>query len=69
MPNKLVGLRVSIGKTQAEFAKLLGITQGTYSKKEKEVGGCEFSKSEIKILTNYLKEYFPELTVEEIFFN
>lgn len=68
MPNKLVGLRTSIGKTQADFAKLLGITQGTYSKKEKEVGDYEFSKSEIKILINYLKRYFPDLTVEEIFF-
>lgn len=69
MPNKLVGLRTSIGKTQSDFAQLLGITQGTYSKKEKEVGDYEFSKSEIKILTNYLKEFFPNLTVEEIFFN
>ena len=35
MPNKLVGLRSSIGKTQKDFAEILGITQGTYSKKEK----------------------------------
>lgn len=67
MPNKLVGLRSSIGKTQQEFAKLLDITQGTYSKKEKSK--ADFSRSEIKILTDYLRDFFPEITADEIFFS
>ena len=68
MPNKIVGFRTSIGKTQADFAKLLNITQGTYSKKEKNKNGNEFSLSEIKILVDYLKTYFPDITADELFF-
>lgn len=69
MPNKLVGLRTSIGKTQADFAEMLGITQGTYSKKEKLDWEIDFTRSEMKILLNYLKGFFPDLTAEELFFN
>lgn len=67
MPNKLVGMRASIGKTQGDFAKMLGITQGTYSKKEKSKK-LDFTLSEIKILVDYLKQYFPDTTADEIFF-
>lgn len=68
MPNKLVGLRASLDKTQKDFAELLGITQGTYSKKEKSKGN-EFTRSEIQVLINYLRIYFPNITADEIFFN
>lgn len=68
MPNKLVGLRASLGKTQKEFAELLGITQGTYSKKEKSIEN-EFSRSEMKTILDYLKNYFPDVTADEIFFS
>lgn len=69
MPNKLVGLRTSIGKTQADFAEMLGITQGTYSKKEKSEWENDFTRSEMKILLNYLKGFFPDITADEIFFS
>lgn len=69
MPNKLVGLRSSIGKTQKDFAEILGITQGTYSKKEKSDKNNDFTRSEMKVLLDYLKRYFPSITADEIFFN
>lgn len=69
MPNKLVGLRSSIGKTQKDFAEILGITQGTYSKKEKSDKNNDFTRSEMKVLLDYLKQYFPSITADEIFFN
>ena len=35
MPNKLLGLRKSINKTQADIAKLLDINQATFSKRKR----------------------------------
>ncbi|MEG0873523.1 MAG: helix-turn-helix transcriptional regulator [Bacilli bacterium] len=66
MPNKLLGLRKSINKTQAELAYLLNINQATFSKKEK--GQSEFKKTEMEKITVFLKQYYPSITTEEIFF-
>lgn len=66
MPNKLLGLRKSIHKTQAELAYLLNINQATFSKKEK--GQSEFKKTEMEKITIFFKQYYPSITTEEIFF-
>ncbi|WP_195251043.1 transcriptional regulator [Romboutsia sp. 1001713B170207_170306_H8] len=68
MPNKLVGIRKSINKTQSDFAELLGISRPTYLVKEKSYGD-EFTGREMKILTSYIKKFYPNITMEEIFFN
>ncbi len=67
MPNKLLGLRKSINKTQADIAKLLDINQATFSKKEK--GVSEFKKTEMEKIASLFKQYYPSITLEEIFFN
>lgn len=67
MPNKLLGLRKSIKKTQKEFADLIGVSQPTYSKKEKS-NNDKFSKSEMQIILDYLKDFFPGITAEDVFF-
>ncbi|MGL5717765.1 MAG: helix-turn-helix transcriptional regulator [Paraclostridium sp.] len=67
MPNKLLGLRKSIHKTQAELADLLNINQATFSKKEK--GQSEFKKTEMEKITIFLRQYYPSITTEEIFFS
>lgn len=67
MPNKLLGLRKSVYVTQVELSELLGINQATFSKKEK--GKSEFTKSEMEKITIFLKQYYPDITTQEIFFN
>lgn len=67
MPNKLLGLRKSINKTQADIAELLDINQATFSKKEK--GLSEFKKTEMEKLTCFFRQYYPSITLEEIFFS
>lgn len=59
--NILAGLRVSRGKTQAEMAELLGISEQTYN--QKELGKRDFMLSESKRLSDYFGK-----SIEEIFF-
>ena len=65
--NKLLGIRKSVGIKQDEIAKFLEINQATFSKKER--GLSEFKKTEMEKVTIFLKRYFPEITLEDIFFN
>ena len=63
--NKLVGYRKMFGLNQSDVAKVLNIGINTYSSKEN--GNTEFNISEVKAITNLLKEYNPKLTIDEIF--
>ena len=65
--NKLLGLRKSVGIKQDEIAKFLEINQATFSKKER--GVSEFKRTEMEKVTIYLRRYFPDITMEEIFFS
>lgn len=64
--NKLAGYRVSAGIKTKAMAELLGIAPQTYLKKEKKQ--IIFKDNEkIKVL-EHLKKYFPDVTLEELFF-
>lgn len=64
--NKLAGYRASAGIKTKEMAELLDIAPQTYLKKEKKQ--IIFKDTEkIKVL-NYLKQFFPAVTLEELFF-
>lgn len=67
MPNKLLGMRKAVGVTQAEIAKYLNIAQITFSRKES--GKSEFKRTEMENITTFFKKYYPDITLEEIFFD
>ena len=67
MPNKLLGLRKAVRVTQKEMADYLNINQATFCKKEKGIN--DFKRSEMEKITEFLKQYYPDITTEEIFFN
>ena len=63
--NKLIGYRKMFGLNQSDVAKVLHIGINTYYFREN--GKTEFNISEVKAITNLLKEYNPKLTIDEIF--
>ena len=63
--NKLIGYRKMFGLNQSDVAKVLKIGLNTYSFKENNK--TEFTISESIKITKYLKEFKPELTMDEIF--
>lgn len=65
--SKVLFLRRGYAISQEYIARKLGISRKTLSKKENGQG--DFTKSEMIIYTDILKEYDPKLTVEKIFFN
>jgi len=67
MGNKLAGYRKMVGVNQIVLAELLGIGLNTYSFKENMK--TEFTRSEMVKITKFFKEYFPNITMDEIFFN
>ena len=67
MPNKLLGMRKAVGVTQNDIAKYLDIAQITFSRKE--TGKSEFKRTEMEKITTFFKQYYPDITLEEIFFN
>lgn len=64
--NKLRGYRSQLGFTQEYMASLLGITQSTYSAKER--GERLFNQKEIEVIVRKFKEKLPNVTIEDIFF-
>lgn len=67
MPNKLLGMRKAVGVTQSEIAEYLNIAQITFSRKES--GKSEFKRTEMEKVTTFFKKYYPDITLEEIFFD
>ena len=63
--NKLIGYRKMFGLNQTDIAKILDIGTNTYSFKENNK--TEFTISESIKITKYLKEFKPEITMDEIF--
>ncbi|MGL4522983.1 MAG: helix-turn-helix transcriptional regulator [Bacilli bacterium] len=65
--NELKKYRLFLGKTQQEFAEVLGITRFAYSNKER---GIRFFKdSEKKTITKYINSLGIEASVESLFFS
>lgn len=61
------GYRIMIGKTQKEFAKLLGISEGSY--RLKELGRSEFKQTEMKKIIDEISGKGIKVSLEDIFFN
>lgn len=55
-----------LGKTQRDMAKIFNISVQAYNQKEK---GCvRFKDSEKTVFKNMLLPYFPNITIDDIFF-
>lgn len=63
----LAGYRTMLGKTQEDFAGILGISKQSYN--QKELGKIRFSDEEKKIIKEYISKRFPEISYEELFFS
>lgn len=59
--------RSLLGLSQKELADKLNISQQAYSRKEK--GITEFSDNEKVIIKDLISVYFPEVSIDVIFFN
>lgn len=58
--------RQALGKTQKEMSELLNIHHVVYGRKERML--VSFTDKEKVKLLNYLKEYFPNETIDSLFF-
>lgn len=66
--NKIASYRAGLGLTQKEMAERLGITsQQQYHLKESKKR--PFTDSEKKAMKSLLSPYFPNITIDEIFFD
>ena len=67
MINKVKGYRNMINLSQKEMAELLGISFTSYCHKEQ--GKRDFKDNEKIMFKNMLLPYFPEITIDDIFFD
>ena len=58
--------RQFLGYTQREIAEMFSISYQAYSQKEK--GLAPFTDKEKIIFRDLLREYFPNITIDDIFF-
>lgn len=65
--NKVKGYRVMLGLTQKELGEKLGCSYQSISSKEK--GETQFNDKEKIIFKNLVKQLFPNITIDDIFFN
>ena len=64
--SKIRSYRCALGKTQKEMSELLNIHHVVYGRKERML--VPFTDKEKVILLNFLKEYFPNETIDSLFF-
>lgn len=64
--SKVRAYRYALGKTQKEMSELLNIHHVVYGRKERML--VAFTDKEKVILLNYFKEYFPNETIDSLFF-
>lgn len=64
--NKLKRLRLLAGYTQTDIAKMFGITNQSYSRKE--AGKTPFNDHEKIHFMNLIAETSPDETIESVFF-
>lgn len=65
--NKVKGYRNMLGLSQTEMAKLIGISsKQVYSQKENNKNS--FNDDEKKRFKEVLEQYFPDITIDDIFF-
>lgn len=59
MQTKLKGLRTEHGLTQADLAKMIGVTRQTYS--EKEIGNQPFKADELFIISAHFDKPIKDI--------
>lgn len=64
--DKIRGYRHMLGKTQAQMAETLNISPQSYH--NKECGKVRFTDDEKMIFKKMLLPFFPDITIEDIFF-
>lgn len=64
--NKVKGYRIMLGLTQQEVANELNISISSYINKES--GRTAFKDNEKMLFKDLLLPYFPNISLEEIFF-
>jgi len=64
--SKVLSYRKALGKTQKDMSRLLNIHHVVYSRKERML--VSFTDKEKVTLLNYFKEYFPNETIDSLFF-
>ena len=64
--SKVLSYRKALGKTQKDMSKLLNIHHVVYSRKERML--VPFSDKEKITLLMYFKEFFPNETIDSLFF-
>lgn len=65
--NKVARYRKYLGLTQKDLARIFGISSQAYSRKER--GKTAFNDKEKVILKNLFIEFFPNITIDDIFFS
>ncbi|PCD84782.1 hypothetical protein CNQ87_10595 [Lysinibacillus fusiformis] len=66
MKNKIFGYRRMLGMTQKDMAGQFQVSLQAYWQKEN--GRIPFSDKEKRIFKDLLKTIFPDITIDEIFF-
>ena len=64
--SKVRSYRQALGKTQKEMSALLNIHHVVYGRKERML--VSFTDKEKVILLNFFKKYFPNETIDSLFF-
>lgn len=65
--SKVRGYRSMLKLSQKDMARQLGISQTAY--RNKESGKVDFKDREKVEILKILRPFFPEVTIEDIFFN
>lgn len=63
----LIAYRKLLNQNQSQFAQSVGIKYSTYVFKER--GTNDFTQTEMSNIVNYIKTFYPEVTVNDIFFS
>ncbi|MGW7952734.1 transcriptional regulator [Staphylococcus shinii] len=67
MINKIAGYRKMLGLSQSELATKMRVSAQAYSQKEN--GKVPFKDTEKTLFKKMLLPYFPDITIDEIFFD
>ncbi|MCM8710493.1 helix-turn-helix domain-containing protein [Clostridium sp. SYSU_GA19001] len=67
MNDRLIAYRKLIKLNQSEMARKLNISLTSYNRKEK--GKRSFTQQEMLEITKLIKEYVPDITMDDIFFD
>ena len=68
MPNNVAGFRSKYKIKQKTLAEICNIAVQTYCIKENNIK-AEFTRREMVAITKFFKQYEPDITMDELFFD